>query len=220
MDLARPLHLPIDAIAFDCDGVLVDSGASVEQAWTRWAAVLDLDPAEVIAYAHGQRSADTVERYVEPARRPEFQALVDRLEIDDAPNVTAIPGAVELARSVPRDRWCVVTSGSRVLATARLTAARIPTPPFVITSDDVVNGKPHPEGYAQAIARMSADASRVAVAEDSAAGIIAALAAGAGWVIGVGPGALPTAAHVVVRDLGAVRWTGDGLLMEADGRLR
>lgn len=220
MTLSDVLHLPLDAIVFDSDGVLVDSGASVDQAWTRWAAELGLDAAEVIAYAHGQRSSETVRRYVEPALWPVFQAKVDRYEIDDASSVTAMPGAVALAGAVPRDRWAVVTSGNRVLATARLTAARIPVPPFVVTADDVVHGKPHPEGYAQALARLGVDPARAAVAEDSAAGIEAALAAGTGTVIGVGLPAMETRAHLVVRDLGAARWTDGGLLIAADGRLR
>jgi len=220
MDPDQPLHLPVVAIVFDCDGVLVDSDASVASSWARWAAELGLDAHEVTNHAHGQRSADTVRSYVQPADRPRYEALIERFEVEDAPTVTAMPGAVALAASVPRDRWGVVTSGSRILSSARLAAARIPQPPFVVTADDVTHGKPHPEGYLAAFGRLGVDPARGAVAEDSAAGIRAALEAGTGWVIGVGTAALPTDAHVVVRHLGAVRWTGDGLLVEAAGRLR
>ncbi len=31
-----------------------------------------------------------------------------------------MPGAAELLKSIPEGRWCVVTSGTRYLATARL----------------------------------------------------------------------------------------------------
>ena len=212
-------RLSVAAIAFDSDGVLVDSTASVEQAWARWAAELGLDAREVIEFAHGHRSRETVDQYVDEARRAIFQDKVDGYELDDAPSVTALPGALTLTAAIPRDRWGVVTSGTRVLATARLSAAGIPAPPFVVTADDVVRGKPHPEGYLAAIARLGVDPAQVAVAEDSPAGIAAAIAAGAGTGIGIGPGAISTGASLVVRDLAALYWDG-GLVVDPAGRLR
>src|SRR5689334_11810427 len=56
----EPLHLPVVAVVFDSDGVLVDSGDSVDRSWTRWAEERGLDAAEVIGFAHGHRSSDTV----------------------------------------------------------------------------------------------------------------------------------------------------------------
>jgi len=81
-------------------------------------------------------------------------------------------------------------------------------------------GRTHPEGYALALTRLGVDPARAAVAEDSAAGIEAALAAGARTVIGVGPLAMDTGAHLVVRDLAAARRTDGGLVIAAEGRLR
>src|SRR5215831_8852573 len=55
----------------------------------------------------------------------------------------------------------------------------------VVSSDDVVHGKPDPEGYRKALERLEADPSRAAVFEDTEAGIAAARAAGVGRVLAV-----------------------------------
>lgn len=221
MTLETLLHLPALAIVFDMDGVLADSGDSVDRSWARWAAERGLDGAEVTMWAHGQRSLETVRHYLPESEWERGQADIDRYEIDDAVSVRTIPGAIELTSAVPRDRWAVYTSANIPLAAGRLNAARIPSPSVLITADHVRNGKPDPEGYALAISRLGVEPARVAILEDAPAGIVAARGAGAGWVIGVGPLAVATDATLVVRDLRALRWAdGGGLLVAADGRLR
>src|SRR4051794_22132184 len=110
---------PCAAVLFDCDGVLVDSDVAVADAWRRWARDLGLDPDAVLADVHGQRSADTVRQLVAAERRPAALDRIDRYEVESAADVQAIAGAVALARSVPPERWAVVTSGRTDLATAR-----------------------------------------------------------------------------------------------------
>ena len=50
----------------------------------------------------------------------------------------------------------------------------------IVSSDDVVEGKPHPEGYLKALAELldGVDAGEVLVFEDTEAGIASAKAAG------------------------------------------
>jgi beta-phosphoglucomutase-like phosphatase (HAD superfamily) len=50
---------------------------------------------------------------------------------------------------------------------------------FLITNQDVVNSKPHPEGYLICINRAQADVKECLIVEDSPKGIEAALASGA-----------------------------------------
>ena len=79
-------------------------------------------------------------------------------------------------------------------------------PPRVfVTADDVARGKPDPEGYALALARLGAAPSR-SCRGGRANGIVAARAAGVGTVIGVGDRAVGTAVDVGVADLREVRW--------------
>jgi len=55
----------------------------------------------------------------------------------------------------------------------------------IVSSDDVVHGKPDPEGYLEALAILEADAAESAVFEDTEAGIASARAAGVGRVLAV-----------------------------------
>lgn len=202
------------AVLFDCDGVLVDSDASVMQAWGDWAVHHGLDPVTVGEMVHGRRAADTVGLLIDEPGRPAAVELINRLEIDGAVVVTAIPGAPELTRSIPAGQWAVVTSGTRLLATARISAAGLALPGVLVTADDVRLGKPDPEGFLAAAAALGHDPRTTVVLEDSPAGITAARAAGVGAVVGIGERALTTDADVVVADLTSLSWTGSGLRAE------
>jgi sugar-phosphatase len=213
------LTLPARALLFDCDGVLVDSDASVIASWSRWARAYGLDPDEVAAAVHGRRSADTVRLLIPPTLRAEALAAIDAFELEDAAQVTAIPGAATLLTSLPQGTWAVVTSGTRALATARLKAAGLPVPSVLITADDVTDGKPHPEGYLSGAKALGTPIEHTVVLEDSTSGIEAARRAGVGAVVGVSERALVTDADVVVADLRSLCWSGEALLA-AEDRLR
>jgi sugar-phosphatase len=203
--------LPCRGILFDCDGVLVDSDASVMSAWGRWAVELGLDPDDVLPIVHGRRSEDTIAQLLPAAERAAGVDLIDRLELDDAATVRAIPGALELVASMPADSWAVVTSGTYALATARLRAAGFELPHVLITADDVRRGKPDPEGYLAAAERLGLAPADAIVLEDAQAGIDAARAAGGSAVVGVGRPELD--ADALVRDLTEVRWSDRGLVV-------
>jgi HAD superfamily hydrolase (TIGR01509 family) len=55
----------------------------------------------------------------------------------------------------------------------------------IVSSDDVAEGKPHPEGYLKALASLGAEAAETIVFEDTEAGIASARAAGVGHVLAV-----------------------------------
>ncbi|MFF3373763.1 HAD-IA family hydrolase [Streptomyces sp. NPDC002680] len=214
------LDIPCEGLLFDNDGVLVDSDHGVDQAWSQWARDRDLPPEQVTAMVHGRRSADTVALLVtDPEERPSALAAIDRLEVEAAASTTALPGALDFLAGLPRDRWAVVTSGVTVLARARLTAAGLPTPPVLITADDVSHGKPAPDGYRTAAEKLGFAPVRTVVFEDSTSGAEAGAAAGA-TVIGVGQRGLATDATVVVRDLRGLQWHDGVLSLAAADLLR
>src|SRR4051812_29356842 len=111
------------AILFDLDGVLVNSIASVERAWLKFAARHKLDPTTVLHAAHGHRSIETVRLLVPDADAENENKIVEQDEIDDAEGLKVTDGAAELLSILPAERWTIVTSGTRPLATARLRAA-------------------------------------------------------------------------------------------------
>ena len=214
--------IPAAGVLFDCDGVLVESDASVAAAWSRWAVKYGFEPTIVGDIVHGRRAFDTVTLLIDPGKHDPAQALadIDAYEVELAETVTAIPGAIALAGAIEHGRWAVVTSGNRILAAVRLAAAGIPSAAVVVTADDVAEGKPHPEGYRAAAAQIGLPPEQTVVLEDATAGVLAARAAGVSAVIGVGRRALDSDADVVVADLTAVSWTGQGLRIEAAGLLR
>jgi mannitol-1-/sugar-/sorbitol-6-phosphatase len=211
--------LPCRGLLFDSDGVLVDSDASVETSWSRWARERGLEPAEVLETVHGRRSADTVSVLIGAVDRAAALDAIDRYEVEDSAMVTALPGAARLLGSLPAGAWAVVTSGRRPLAVARLEAAGLPAPAVLVTADDVPAGKPDPAGYLAAAAALGCPPGECVVLEDSPAGVAAGRAAGA-VVLGVSERALATDADVVVRDLRGLRWDGARLTVPDGALLR
>jgi len=166
------------AMLFDLDGVLVDSTRSVSRQYRLWAQRVNLDPRTAENIPHGVRALDVVRQL---APHLDAQAEVKRLEkmeAEDQEGVVVMPGAVELLRSIPVDRWCVVTSGTRYLATCRLAHADLPAPRVMVSADDVSQGKPDPEPYLTGARLLGRKGSDCLVIEDAPAGIQAAHAGG------------------------------------------
>src|SRR3546814_11553265 len=63
-------------------------------------------------------------------------------------------GAAAFLARLPAERWAVVTSAPRALAYVRIAAAGLPMPPLVIGAEDVAKGKPAPDGFLAAAARL------------------------------------------------------------------
>jgi sugar-phosphatase len=166
------------AILFDLDGVLVNSTIAVERQWRRWAAEHHMPAEKVIHAAHGRRTVETV-AYLAPHLDSQAEAkLLEEREAADIAGVTAITGAVELLACLPAERWAVVTSGTRYLATTRLGNFGIPLPTILVTAEDVEKGKPDPAPYLKGAALLGFAPKECLVVEDAPAGIEAAHAAG------------------------------------------
>lgn len=167
------------ALLFDMDGVLIDSTPAVGRVWRKWALERDFDPEEVVARAHGRPSLTTVRELLPDADHDAENSIIERREIEDLEGVVPLPGALELLRKLPENRWTIVTSATRALAEVRLRAAGLPIPEKMVTSNDIKNGKPHPEPYLKAATLLGHRAEDCVVVEDVGAGIKAGLAAGA-----------------------------------------
>ncbi len=180
-DIAREeneIIVHCSAILFDLDGVLIDSTPAVARVWQRWAIEHGFDPEAVIAHAHGRPSLTTVREYLPNADHAAENKKVERAEIEDLEGVIPLPGTVDLLSSLPRERWTIVTSCTRTLAEVRIRAAGLPMPASLVTSTDVVHGKPHPEPYLKGVSVLGFPAAECIVVEDAPAGIQAGKAAG------------------------------------------
>src|SRR5262245_12951471 len=109
------------------DGTLVDSNKAVEAAWTTFGEQHGIDPATVLAFAHGRQTIDTLTRFL-PDWNPEdrqvlAQALLDE-EVRQTHGITEIAGAAGLidALVAMRAPVALVTSATRELAASRMRA--------------------------------------------------------------------------------------------------
>jgi sugar-phosphatase len=166
-------------VLFDLDGVLIDSTPAVARVWKKWAARHGLSPEEVVKRAHGRPSIATIRELLPQVDAERENRIVERAEIEDIEGVVPLPGAQELLRALPPERWTIVTSCTRPLAEVRLRAAGLKIPEKMVTCSDVERGKPHPEPYLKGAAALGWDAADCVVVEDVPAGIRSAKAAGA-----------------------------------------
>jgi sugar-phosphatase len=200
------------AILFDLDGVLVDSTRSVDRQWRAWARQKGVDGDKVMAIAHGVRTIEVI-RAVAPHLDADAEVWeLENREADDQEGVEIMPGALELVRSIPDGRWCVVTSGTRLLASARLRYGGLPVPKILVTAEDVANGKPHPEPYLKGAELMGVNPADCLVIEDAPAGIQSARAGGM-KVIGITSTYAAEAlghADAVIGKLGQIQVTSNG----------
>src|ERR1700674_1277317 len=171
-------QITCSALLFDLDGVLIDSTPAVTRVWTGWAIAHGFDPDDVVRKAHGRPSIATIGDYLPHGDHEAENREVERREIEDLEGVVTLPGARELLSALPSDRWTIVTSCTRPLAEVRLRAAGLPVPERLVTSTDVSEGKPHPEPFLKAAAKLGFPASECVVVEDVPAGIRAGKAAG------------------------------------------
>src|SRR5262249_4228588 len=156
-EIVRRLAFEPRAVLSDLDGVLVDSGPTIEDSWRHFAARHGPDPEQVIPESHGPRAADLI-RLVAPHLDAETEAArIQREELKRSSGLRPLPGARELMASVPANRFAIVTSSSRPLAMARLRAAGLPLPGVLVTAEEVDDGKPDPAGYRRAAALLGVE---------------------------------------------------------------
>lgn len=168
------------AFLFDMDGTILTSIPAAERVWSAWAQRHGIDPAALLPTIHGVRAEETIARQGLVGIDVQLEAqAVTAAELEDMEGVHAIAGAKEFIRSLPTDKWAVVTSAPRELARRRILAAGLPMPGVMVTAEDVASGKPSPEGYVLAASRLGVVPSDCLVFEDAEAGILAAQAAGA-----------------------------------------
>ncbi|GGV47115.1 phosphatase [Streptomyces longisporoflavus] len=200
------MKIHAEALLFDNDGTLISSMESVYRCWRRLAQEYGITAEEFEQVElHGRPAAEIIADMLPAERVAGAVARIEELEVSDvAGGVVLLPGTLELLTSLPPGRWAVVTSAGRRLAEARLAEVGI-DPQMLISADDITRGKPDPEPFLLAAAKLGVDPARCVVFEDAPAGLTAGRAAGMTTV------ALATThtagelfADVVVKDLSAV----------------
>lgn len=179
---ALPADSPVfsrtfDAVLFDLDGTLIDSTPSVLRSWDTLGREFGFD-ADLAGSGHGQPAAQLIASFLPDELVATALARIIELESNDLHDVTAFHGSADFLTALPHSAKAIVTSGTRVLAAARIEAAGIPRPHTVVTFDDVTRGKPDPEPFLLAARLLGVDPTKCLVFEDAPAGLTAARAAG------------------------------------------
>ncbi len=202
----------VDAVIFDCDGLLVDT----ETAWTRAERVFYGRRGVEFTLAHkrelvgtaGAAARTTMERHLGLAPgagaglEPEMRELVLAEIARGAP---PMPGAAELVaelRAAGTPIGLASNSPHALLGPSLRGAGFAGRFDAVVSADDVPAGKPAPDVYLEACRRLDADPARSVALEDSPTGVAAARAAGL-LVVGIPSldGVELAAASVIARSL-------------------
>jgi HAD superfamily hydrolase (TIGR01509 family) len=194
------------AVLFDLDGTLIDTEPywmAEEQALAaafggRWSTE------QAVACVGNPLPVTAHRLQAEAGVRLPVEQIVERLLDEVVAKVRADvpwqPGARELLSVLTADGTptALVTMSYRRLADAALADLPAATFATVVTGDEVGQGKPHPEPYLTAAARLGVDPARCVVVEDSPNGIRSGLAAGAAVVAVPHVAPLPDLAEVTV----------------------
>lgn len=169
------------AILFDLDGTLVDSYGDAEDCWGEWADSVGLGETFDLAPFYGQKRADIIRTLLPRLSQQEIDEHAERVRLAErarVDKVVALPGAAEVLAALPAERWGIVTSNDTEVAQARLRSAGLPVPDVIVSADNVVHPKPHPEGFLLGAAKLGFDPASVVGIDDSPIGISAAKDAG------------------------------------------
>ncbi|GAA2423992.1 hypothetical protein GCM10010191_40170 [Actinomadura vinacea] len=141
--------------------------------------------AALIASFAGRRGREVLAELLHlfPGRSVEelYQQAISYEHGPGAPVVAPVPGGVELVRAMHEAGLPlgVATSGQRRYAEGLLTGLGVRECfGAVVTADDVVTGKPDPEGFLAACARLGVPPEAAVGFEDAPAGVAAVKAAG------------------------------------------
>ncbi|MGH4031210.1 HAD family hydrolase [Actinomycetota bacterium Odt1-20B] len=182
----HPVATKVDAVVFDCDGLLVDT----ESCWTRAEKALfeqhglafGLDEKKMLIGRTPTALGVILARHF---GRPGDEAaltgaLLGRVQQEVEQGVATLPGAVDLVRAcAARVPVAVASNSPRPLLRLTLESTGLAELlPVTVSVDDVAEPKPAPDIYLAACAAVGAVPDRSVAFEDSHTGLASAQAAG------------------------------------------
>ncbi len=176
----------IQAVIWDMDGVIIDSGEAHRLAWHRMA----LDDGlpftdEQFWSTFGQRNDEIIHSIWGPFPQATWQEMSDRKEryYRDTARTTAValPGAIELLSELHAAGYPQALASSAPVANIELVSEVLGLNRYLdalVSGDTVPRGKPAPDVFLKAAETLGMAPSVSLVIEDAVAGVQAAHAAG------------------------------------------
>ncbi|WP_392543961.1 HAD family hydrolase [Oryzobacter telluris] len=183
--------LRVSALLLDLDGTLVDSESIHREGFARWFTARGWEYTDDVAALFIGRRADDVFATVDGPWRglnPQvlFAEAVAAMPDDRLPD--PVPGALEVldlasARGIP---VALVTSANTAWATKALDQlGGLGRFDAAVTRDDIELGKPDPACYRRGCELLGVDPAGALACEDAPNGVLAAVGAGVGSVVGI-----------------------------------
>lgn len=198
--------MELAAVLWDMDGTLADSSA---YHWRSWQAVLAEEGVGIteadFRATFGQRNEEILRVWLGPdADAARIRRVGEAKEVAyrgfvKAEGIAPLPGAAEWVRTLHEGGWRQAIASSAPRRNVEVMHAALSFRGLIDTlvgAEDVSAGKPDPEVFLVAAARLEVDPARCVVVEDAEAGIEAARRAGMRSV-GVGGPAVRAADFVV-----------------------
>lgn len=181
--------MALAAVIFDFDGVVIDSHEAHERSWFALAAELGEELSrETFVATFGQRNESILPflGWAEEGDRERIQQLGDRKEglyreILRAEGIEPLPGVVALLEDLAAAGIPCAIGTSTPRANVECVLEITGLGGFfhdIAASEDVTRGKPDPEVFLKAAAKLGAEPAACVVIEDAHVGIRAAKAAG------------------------------------------
>ena len=176
----------IQAVVFDCDGVLVDSEPLADEIWHRVLArhgyETSIDDAEDI---RGTSEATTYAYYAAKVALPAFDEFMGEIDALRAPvyeeRLVAFDDAVETVRALAAQgtAMAVASSSRRSALEEKLALTHLDRYfEVIVGGDDVAHGKPAPDVYLEAARQLGVPPADCIAIEDADLGAEAAAVAG------------------------------------------
>jgi beta-phosphoglucomutase len=176
------------AAIWDVDGTLVDTAELHFDAWVELAREIDRPFTRAdFAATFGRRNPEIIRGlFDEQATDARVAEIGERKELRYREaavraGVTLLPGAAELLRGLRAAGWPQAVGSSAPRANLDLILDLTNTRPYfqaVVAMEDTTRGKPDPQVFLTAAAKLGVPPSRCVVFEDAVAGVQAAAAAG------------------------------------------
>ncbi|MBV9021058.1 MAG: HAD family phosphatase [Ktedonobacteraceae bacterium] len=201
----------IQAVIWDLDGVIIDSGDEHRQAWQRLAREEGVPLSDAQFWAtFGQRNDAIIAHLWGPLPQQQVQELADRKESYFREiigrTVTALPGSLELMSALQAAGYKQGLGSSTPIANLNLISEVLGLDRYLsvlVSGETVPRGKPAPDLFLKVAEQLGVAPTHCLVIEDAVAGVQAAHAAGMRCIAVAGDRDLPglRAAELMVKSL-------------------